>query len=252
MKALYLFFLFLLLYSFRTTHAQPGKVPDPAVSPAKGEKAGKGYLYFNDFSGEMPGAMPSRWFASEGGQLRRLSGRPGLWLSLAKKASYAPAPKFSLPEAYTLELDLVLLTPAEEGLGTFSLCLAAIEEENPTEAWRYPHTTAHLYVGLDYSSFTLQQEGREEKYHKNHAILRQQAGQPVRLTIAVEGSRYTLWVNEEKIMDIPDLIKEDLPYNTLLLKSRLSKVDERHQALVSNIKIRSPQVRTSRGKIEEK
>lgn len=291
MKALYL--LFFLLFSFTGAHAQSGKVPEPAESPAKmnvvqtfpesnqkeedkqaaegraqrqplpikqrvaaretakRKAAGKGYLYFNDFTGEMPGTMPSRWFASEGGQLRRLSGRQGLWLSLAKKASYAPAPKFPLPDAFTLEFDLLLFSPPEKGLGTFSLSLAAIEEQNPTEAWRFRHTTAHLYVGWNYSTFTVQQAGREEKHHRKHNILRQGVGQPLRITIAVNGSRYTLWVNDEKIMDIAGLIEEDHAYNSLLLKSRLSDVDEMHQVLISNIKLSTGQVRQGRAKKNE-
>ena len=240
--------------------AQPQPLPIKqrvaARKAAKGKAAGKDYLYFNDFTGEIPGAMPSRWFASEGGQLRHLSGRPGLWLSLAKKASYAPVPKFSLPDVFTLELDLLLLAPPEKGLGTFSLSLAAIEEQNPTEAWRYRHTTTHLYVGWNYSAFTVQQAGREEKHYRKHKILRQEVGQPLRITIAVNGSRYSLWVNDEKIMDIPDFIEEGHAYNSLLLKSRLSAVDERHQVLISSIKFsagqaRPAQVRQGRGKTNE-
>ena len=198
---------------------------------------GKDLLFYADFMTDVPGAMPAGWLWREAGKVVVLESWPGHWLSLARKGVYAPAARLALPDAFTLEFDLLMISPPEEGLGTFSVSLAAIEEENPTQAWRYPFTTADLYVGWDYSTFTVEHAGKEEKHHFTDNILRQELGRPVHVKIIVKGSRYTLWVDDRKVVDIPDLIEADRMYNRLLLSTQLSKADEAHQVLVSNFRL---------------
>lgn len=216
-------------------------LPSNKTSQNRARGIEKDFLYFNDFMNDPPGAVPEGWFANDSCRLVALKNWPGHWLSLTRKGSYAPGDSFVLPETFTLEFDVLMESPPEEGLGTFSVSLAAIEEENPTQAWRYVFTTTDLYVGWNYSTFTVEQAGRREKYHVENNILRQELGRPVHIVLVVKEGRYTLFVNEQKVVDIPDLMEADHRYNRLLLSSQLSKADESHQVLVSNFKLRSGQ-----------
>lgn len=200
-------------------------------------------LYFNDFLDDQAGAMPKGWFASDFCQLMAFKPWPGHWLRLVKKGTYAPADSFILPETYTVEFDVLMFSPPEEGLGTLSVSLAAIEEENPTQAWKYFYTRTDFYVGYNYSTFTVKQAGRQEKVLVENDIMRQALGRPLHITLLVKDGRYTLFVDEEKVVDIPELMKAGHRYNRLLVSSQLSKADEHHQVLVSNFKVRAGQAK---------
>lgn len=233
------------LPSFFTEEKKSKDINQPSnkTSQNRARVIAKDFLYFNDFMDDPPGAVPEGWFANDSCKLVVLKNWPGHWLSLARKGSYAPGDSFVLPETFTLEFDVLMESPPEEGLGTFSVSLAAIEEENPTEAWRYLFTTTDLYVGWNYSTFTVEQAGRREKHHVENNILRQELGRPVHIVLVVKEGRYTLFVNEQKVVDIPDLMEAGHRYNRLLLSSQLSKADERHQVLISNLKLRSGQTK---------
>lgn len=222
------------------------------TSQNRGRVKAKDFLYYNDFMDDLPGAMPEGWFANDSCGLVALKNWPGHWLSLARKGSCAPGDSFVLPETFTLEFDVLMESPPEEGLGTFSVSLAAIKEENPTQAWKYLFTTTDLYVGWNYSTFTVEQAGRREKYHVENNILRQELGRPVHIVLFVKDGRYTLFVNEQKVVDIPDLMEAGHRYNRLLLSSQLSKADESHQVLVSNFKLRSGQAQTKEAPMPRK
>ncbi len=198
----------------------------------------KGAVYFTDFKADKVGTAPAGWFWRDSACMVVADNQPGHWLSLGRKGTYAPADKLLLPENFRFEFDLLMQSPPEEGLGTLSVSFAEIEEENPAQAWRYPFITADLYVGWNYSTFTVEQKSREEKHQVDHNILRAELGSPVHITIEVKGARYTLWANEQKVVDLPDFIQPGFHYNRLLIATQLSKADNTHQVLVSNFRLK--------------
>jgi len=79
-------------------------------------RAGTETVFFDDFSGETPGAMASRWTCNGTGAIATVDGFDGQWLRLYSENTYKIKELVRIPENFTLEFDLLTLADNKDGM----------------------------------------------------------------------------------------------------------------------------------------
>lgn len=198
---------------------------------------GEKLLFSDDFAKDRMGEFPDNWLTNGMGQVVKLNTIEGNWLRLADNSKYAPDKKFDLPENYTIEFDLLNIAEPQSGLGHLHIQLARIEDENTMAAWRYPYTETGFHLGFSSSNFRIDDSETKINNSVPKNILRENARKPVHVSISVNGQRYRLWINEQKIFDIPQLLPKGARHNVVILRADLEKDNDTHQMLVSNFRL---------------
>ncbi|MGV3762830.1 hypothetical protein [Parapedobacter sp.] len=79
-------------------------------------QSGAETVFFDDFSGETPGAMASRWTCNGTGTVATIDGFDGQWLRLYNENTYKIKELVRIPENFTLEFDLLTLADSKDGI----------------------------------------------------------------------------------------------------------------------------------------
>lgn len=169
-------------------------------------------LFFDDFSQDFVGDLPSKWNTNGSGAIVKLNKVEGNWFEL--KAGYRlyviPDIK-ELPEDYTIEFDL-LTSGLDNQTSSGARLFIILSDSNAFNDGKQHYA---------YTSLPLGQYGAFNMYVKNYfngkggminsgltADIRDEVKNQPHIAISVTKKRYRLWVNEVKYVDIPRFIEE--------------------------------------------
>lgn len=173
---------------------------------------GDNILFFDDFSQDFVGDIPSKWNTNGSGAVVRLNKVEGNWFEL--KAGYRlyviPDIK-ELPEDYTIEFDL-LTSGLDNQTSSGARLFIILSDNNAFNDGKQHYTSTSLPLG-QYGVFNM--------YVKNYfngkggminsgltADIRDEVKNQPHIAISVTKQRYRLWINEVKYVDIPRFIEE--------------------------------------------
>jgi OmpA-OmpF porin, OOP family len=203
------------------------------VSPAAAQTSFEAYSKFDfvqgekivaieDFNQDAIGDFPAKWNTDASGEIVTVSGQTGRWLKLTKAGFFTPEFVTDLPENVTVEFDL--LVPPGFSVG-FPLEIALVElaDRKKVSDWESgPNTfivTAHPGLGGESqgtSTIATQQEGTSGP--SNNTLTKQLAanGKAVHLALWRQRQRARVYMNEEKVWDLPRAISTSAKLNTLV------------------------------------
>ena len=181
---------------------------------------GEKVIGFEDFSTGNIGDFPAGWNTNGAGEIVTVEGKQGRWLWITKPGCILPEFTDKYPEDFTLEFDLLHGIPF--GGGSFQFAMAELLNFDNLQSW---NTSPHTFrLGL-YITSTGQKEGTvSTEIRKNSTTL--SANQvptellsdkynPVHVSIWRQKERVRVYVNQEKLWDIPKAIAADAKLNAL-------------------------------------
>ncbi len=194
-------------------------------------------IFDDRFSKENPGDFPANWDTNGSGELVIIDGVK--WLRLGGNSTYVPILDKAPPEDYTIEFDL-LVTGLDKKTSSSSRINLLLED---TERFGKPKSFA--MVELSPSQF-IESQGVVEKNENGKRIFRNKIGKDYReaidgqshISIAINKSRMRIWMNENKLIDIPRLVPEGkmtFKLQTLSLRDEFGK----DEVYISNFKMAS-------------
>jgi len=169
--------------------------------------AGNVTIFNDNFASDNTGDFPAKWDSNGSGELVIINGEK--WLRLGNQATILPMLKNPLPENYTIQFDLFI-----EGVDTktssqafFKLLL------HDNQGFQKPKSFS--MVELSPCQF-IESQGVVEKQVNGQREIRNKIGKDIRnaivgkskISIAVNKTRMRVWLNEEKIVDVPRLVPE--------------------------------------------
>ncbi len=168
---------------------------------------GEKLMVFEDFSEDAIGDFPARWNTDGTGEVVTFGNSPDKWFLMKSGSHYIPDLPYELPESYTIEFDL-----AARGLDqktSSSTKLEIILDDNAL--FDHPKDRAVITLPLcQYHPVGIRVNNRvsgkgQINNNINTDIRTQVVNQP-HISIAVNKTRFRLWVNEKKQVDVPRLI----------------------------------------------
>lgn len=164
-------------------------------------------LFQDRFTNDQQGDFPVAWDTNGSGEITLINGEK--WMRLGGRTTYIPMLKETLPENYTVEFDM--LTSGLDNKTSSRAFISLLLEDNSgfTKAkdWCVVELSPCQFIG---------NQGVVEKVVGSKRQLRNQIGKDYRnaingkshISIAVNKTRIRVWLNENKLVDIPRLVPE--------------------------------------------
>ncbi len=172
---------------------------------------GNKVLFYDDFAADGLGDFPALWETGGSGEVVSTSQYEGKWLSLNRRSGYLPITKKELPENYTVEFDFI-----SNGYGTNALSklfLAFL----PKKAYSMAQAGSVAYLELLLKSHLgvvrVENFGSEVTNRVTNRINRNMTdlvNSKVHVSIAVNGKRLRIWLDNEKYVDAPNILQGKL------------------------------------------
>lgn len=225
---------------------------------------GEQVLYYDGFEGEALGELPTGWNTSGTGEVATLDKYPGNWLRLHKQFTYLTRNQKAFGENYTVEFDMILQLKSNGWIyPDFKFGLFASGEEPNSgnnflkEFSKNASVIASIHPG-EYKSSRVKldsYQGNKNYFNgdvKSYEALDKLFGTPVHIAIQVQKERFRMWINEEKIFDIPKAIAPGNIMNQLVFQvSHTNYAESQYGIFVGNIKVATGKADTRHKLIEE-
>ncbi len=211
---------------------------------------GEKILAYDDFSKDAIGDFPATWNTNSTGEVVTSSSREGHWLMLPKSGKFFPEYIKSLPDNFTLEYDI----SCNENYNDYSPALSVCFLTGPNTSKDLLDNWYMADGKRDGVKFSVQPTGGAntgyafaEDFEDAKSIMRNQitvtqfnnkegkGDRHVHVSIWRQKQRIRVYLNEDKIYDLPRAFPINKPYTTLLfLVDGDFKNQDRY--LLSNIK----------------
>ncbi|MDZ7896905.1 MAG: OmpA family protein [Arcicella sp.] len=204
-------------------------------------------LAFDDFSTTNVGDFPLGWNTNSTAEIVTIEGNPNKWLFMSKDGFFQPEYVKDMPENFTLEFD-VLTRYNSNNLLTYSLYLSSVTG-NVKKDLDNKYPTNGIYFGwrpcVGSGSYYLYENSEVIGKNEDLNIAQFTSDECTNPTVAKvsiwrQKTRLRMYVNETKILDLPQAFDTKLKYNVFKFgASYMNYVNEREhedEFMVSNVR----------------
>ncbi|PRX56018.1 OmpA family protein [Flagellimonas meridianipacifica] len=196
-------------------------------------------LFFDDFSNDFIGDFPSKWNTNGGGEMVTIDGSTDKWFAINPGSFVVPITDFTLPEEYTVELDLRFLNLTNKTSSVIEAQFICAENANLSNKDAFAMTDLNpvQYIAVGPEIRNKFAGDPDPIRNQMKSDFRKVYKERMHISIAVNKNRYRFWINETKIFDIPQLIKDPSKINNFKIFMRGLNLDKGERMLISNLKI---------------
>ncbi|MFY7878436.1 MAG: OmpA family protein [Lacibacter sp.] len=206
MKLIPRFFLFVLLAS----------ITGSALAQNSDFIPGNEVLFEDHFEQDAIGDLPAKWSTTSGGEVVTIDRMPGKWFKINTPTAVSPVLTEALPEHCTIEFDLYLKSTGGVAphimFGLTTLSDVASGDVYKNSIWvrlkRYNANNEVDYGKLWYS-----------KLGTSNFKLSGFVGRKLHVSIAVNKTRFRVYLGKEKVFDAPQLLTNDYRNNFFIAAS---------------------------------
>ncbi|MEO6949385.1 MAG: hypothetical protein ABI123_07145, partial [Ginsengibacter sp.] len=211
---------------------------------------GEKVLVYEDFSQDAVGDFPGKWNTNAGGEIVKIGGEEGQWLKVNKQGKFIPEFIINLPENFTLEFDLI----CNEGFSFYSTSFSTLlfTGSSSNEAFDYSFITNDKRSGviLKLHPHNASSDGGQARiitFENGGQIIdnelkttqfnSENGKNKVRISIWRQKQRIRMYVNEDKVFDLPRALAVGKEYNLAMFELGNDMSLENDQYLFGNIKL---------------
>ena len=200
---------------------------------------GNKLLFYDDFASTPLGDFPANWETGGSGEVVATNTSKEQWFSLVRRSGYMPTLKSKLPENYTIEFDL-----ANNGYGSdkpsSKLFFAFLSKK--AYSMGAGGTLADVEILFSSNGFkvsNVENFGGEVEVKIGNRIdreMKEYLNNTVHISIAVNKKRLRVWVNQEKMVDSPNLLQANIG-DYFIIEAMDVLPEKGHFVGISNFKI---------------
>ncbi|WP_343487872.1 OmpA family protein [Allomuricauda sp. d1] len=195
-------------------------------------------LFFDDFANDFIGDFPSRWNTNAGGEVVTLGDSPQKWLEVKSGFNIYYIPDVpQLPEDYTIEFDIAGVGIDKHTSSTAQLSITLSDDD------QFKSGRNFVFAEIPYCQYgavgiTVENSinGKRQIRSTVQADIRDEILEMPHVSIAVNGQRFRLWVNEVKYIDVPRLVPTGAVLHTIKFNAKQFK-DGKEQVFITNLKV---------------
>lgn len=199
---------------------------------------GEKVVAVEDFTQDAIGDFPAKWNTDGSGEIVTIAGKTGRFLKITRQGFFIPEFITDLPDNFTLEFD-VTVPPTYEG---YPLTVALVQLENLKEpaAWYVAPNSFTFTAGPGPTDFASNMTSRQDSdsVAANQISLSQLTSKnasPIHISVWRQRQRVRVYVNQEKVWDVPRGITASAKLNSIVFSAR--EVDPTLTYFLSNIRI---------------
>lgn len=217
---------------------QPGPASIKAYSKydfVPGEKV----MGFEDFSNGNIGDFPAGWNTTGSGEIVTIEGKPGRWLWLTKPGIFVPEFTDKYPDDFTFEFDL--LHGVING-GGISVAFVQLDNVSNPQHWTLAGNRIHFQLNnanaggkTGDSKAIVRKNSENESSNSISTDVLSDAYNPVHISIWRQKERVRVYVNQEKIWDIPKGVAKEAKLNAIIFYVTHAEATVQHY--ISNVRL---------------
>lgn len=182
-----------------------------------------------DFKHTKLGDFPAGWNTNSTGEVVTIRNIPGQWLALSKQGQYMPEAITELPEDFTLQFNLACSTQLTAASTAFSTAFVAMKKPAKEFAqWTYGRTEGGQGVSFTLHPYDTNGQTGSSELHivapRNERLTNKVAVQSfttkghnlVRVSVARQQERLRVYINDEKIWDVPHAFQPKVDYSSIV------------------------------------
>jgi flagellar motor protein MotB len=206
-------------------------------------------IVYEDFGQDEVGDFPEKWNTNSTGELVTVEGTKSKWLSLSKAGTFMPEFITSLPENFTLEFDLLVNNQFSFYSTEFKVAMTSLTTPKDFTQWnRFKHkpvtgtevgfhpTSAGSSSGRTEFEVFNKSTSSEMKNEINTDQFFAKQNNFAHVSIWRQKQRLRVYLNEEKVWDLPRAMDLAVNYNSLIFYMHdFHKAEDRY--LISNLRL---------------
>lgn len=209
---------------------------------------GNKIIFFDDFTNDRVGDFPQNWGTNGSGEIVTNNQYEGKWLLLSGRSGYVPSPDAPLPADYTIEFDLATNGFKENRAGN-ALSIAFIKKKSFGIGAAGGYATLRINLNKN-SSMAISNSGADNSPRVGSTLTQKfNLDTKVHVSIAVNKNRLRIWMDEEKITDVPSFLIGNMG-RYILFEAYEIHPDKGHTVLISNFKIADSKENARSGLLE--
>jgi outer membrane protein OmpA-like peptidoglycan-associated protein len=222
---------------------------------------GDSILYAEDFATEAIGELPTGWNTNGKAEVVTLNNFGGNWLKLGERSVFLSANTKEFTKNFTIEYDVIFqLSNSGQYWPRVSFGFLSSGELSPNDNElvqqynRYQSSRITYVPNLDGGGWDFNSDFKGGNYIKgsriNTPFMKNCLNKIVHMAMQAQGKRLRIWVNGEKLYDLPAAVAEQFTSNQLFIEMN-ALPDPRFAYYISNIKIATGLPDTRHKLIEE-
>jgi outer membrane protein OmpA-like peptidoglycan-associated protein len=198
---------------------------------------GEVIIVYEDFMQDAVGDFPAKWNTNAGGEVMTVEGKQGHWFAMNKVGYFMPDFIDSLPDNFTLEFDIMVDQIVHSwGIHT---SLVELQDRNKPETWGSANNRFTLNMlpgtsGNGSSQYDRRKDGTGEAATSTRISQFDDLRRPVHVAFWRQKERLRVYLNEEKVWDVPKAILPTAKLNSLVFA--IQGVDK-WRFLITNIRL---------------
>ncbi|HMF69896.1 MAG TPA: OmpA family protein, partial [Flavitalea sp.] len=211
---------------------------------------GEKIIAYDDFSKDAIGDFPVTWNTNSSGEVVTFSSHPGHWLMVKKQGRFIPENIKDLPDNFTFEYDVIcndqfsfyspalslLFLSGNNSKGVFDYSFIPLEKRSGVKIGVHP-TNGSSNGGIAYA----------ENFEDGTGVIKNQISTAqfnsvkgkTKLHVSVwrQKQRIRVYLNEEKVYDLPRAFPAGKTYNTVLFEIWNEMHNDNDRYLIGNLKL---------------
>jgi outer membrane protein OmpA-like peptidoglycan-associated protein len=235
--------------------AAPASAPAQPAAPAAAQQApadaaptfqvyskfdfvpGEKILSFDDFAQDAVGDFPAKWNTNASGEIVTIASRPGRWLKLAGTGFFTPEFITALPDDFTLEFDV--LTPPTF-VGYYLTSVIAELPSGGAANWAGGTNTFLLRLlpgsgDAGTSETQVRQDSASAAQTSKPVKQFTKVANPVHVSMWRQRQRIRVYLNEEKVWDLPRAFLATAKLNMFVFGLRVD--DANGEYFIGNLRL---------------
>ncbi len=192
---------------------------------------GEKVIYFYDFMDVAAGDIPEGWQINGSAETVDLEGYPGHYLMIQQYSAIFPESIEDLPEDLTIQFDLICTNPYTWGGSQIYFVLAKTDpnkeidprggnlgSSNNSVLWLSFHPGSQsATANKGYGSYEMNtKSGTKKGEFAAESFIDTEEGRLAKISVWKQKRRVRLYINENKVLDLPTILPEGMTVNTLL------------------------------------
>lgn len=177
---------------------------------------GNKVLYFDDFQRLNIGDFPAEFNTNSSGEVLNVSGKPGKWLSMTKNGAFIPESIKELPDNFTLEFEVGLIGNPGNNYSGLGLNFTTDKDQLFKDVlFGWSSSILYLHPGADLLSVQILPASGENEINNEIPMPQwsQNGKRFAKVSIWRQKGRLRVYVNEDKLVDMPRFFAESKPYH---------------------------------------
>jgi len=208
--------------------------------------SGDKVVAFEDFSQDAVGDFPAKWNTNGSGEIVSIEGEQGKWLMINKKGKYFPEYIKELPENFTLEYDLRFNNNFNYYSSGLSCCFVNGKGGKALFDYFYIPADKRSAVIFNIDPSDNNMSCKFETFENGEKIMNNEvtsnqlnriSKNKAHISVWRQKTRLRVYVNDEKVLDIPRAFVSDQKYSWLIFELPFDMADPNDRYFISNIKL---------------